>query len=68
MTAQIIRPARFNRGPAVRAMNPLDEALAMLRIAELRAGVVSAEATAEDLERLHDAVLDYIAEQNGGVR
>lgn len=67
MTATIIKFPKHTGSP-IRAVNPIDEALCLLRIAELRAGVVSAEATAEDLERLHDAVLDYIAEQNGGVR
>jgi len=42
-------------------VDSVDEALSLLRIAELRAGVVAAEATAADLEKLHRAVEDLIA-------
>lgn len=61
MTAQIIRPARFNRGPAIRAVHPVDEALSLLRRAELKAGVEASEAVADELEKLRAVVEEMLA-------
>ena len=67
MTADIIRPRAFQRGPAVRSVHPVDEALAILRLAELRSGVNAVEANADELERLHEAVVDLVGKYERGV-
>lgn len=57
----VIHPPQFNRGPAIRCVDPVGEGLAILRLAELKSGVEASEATADELERQAVAVQDILA-------
>jgi len=57
MTAEIIRPRVFHRGPAVRCIDPVDELYALAAIAETRA-----EKAGQKLERDCDRALEEIEE------
>ena len=65
MSAEIIRPRAFQRGPAIRAIDPAGEALAMLRLAELKTGVEASEATADALQKLELAVDELVRQAMG---
>lgn len=57
MTAEIIRPRVFHRGPAVRCIDPVDELYALSELARLRA-----EKAGQNLERDCDRALGEIEE------
>jgi len=64
MTAEIIRPRAFIRGPAVRclgdARKAASECLATFRLAEIATGIDALEAQGEDLERLHAKIEELL--------
>lgn len=62
--SNIIRPARFNRGPAIRAVHPVDDEELQAAAALLILAVTRPEKRAEIVAK----VADYLAGQNGGLR
>lgn len=54
--------------PPIRAVHPVDEALSLLRRAELKAGVEASEAVADELEKLRAVVEEMLANEfHGGL-